>query len=83
MSRQSSAYLVLRNLGADLTIGIGNGVSLRNAISEPSITGIGSVQTSGITNRVMLTEVPEPGTIVLTLVMICACAAVLVRKARA
>lgn len=81
-SRQSSALLVLRNLGADLTIGIGNGVPLSSAISEPSIAGIGSVQTSGITNRITLTEVPEPGTIALTFVMVFGTGGLIVWRAR-
>jgi hypothetical protein len=81
-SRQSSALLVLRNLGADLTIGAGDDVTLRNAISEPSITGAGRVQTSGITNRLTVTDVPEPGTIALTLVLLFAFGVMLVRRAR-
>jgi hypothetical protein len=82
-SRQSSALLVLRNLGADLTIGVGNDVSLRNAITEPSITGFGSVATSGITDRVTVTTVPEPRTVALTLALLFGLGVLLVRRARA
>lgn len=80
MSRQSSALIVLRNLGADLTVGAGDGLSLRNAISEPSVTGFGSVQTAGITNRVTLMAVPEPATMALVLLAFAASGLAIWRK---
>jgi len=65
--RGSSAVIHLRNLGDDLQIGLAGGFSLLNAISEPSISGSGSVQTSGYTQSVSITTVPEPGSFVLIL----------------
>ena len=64
-NRGSSAVIHLRNLGPDLQIGLAGGFSLISAISEPSITGIGSVQTSGFTQSISATSVPEPSSFVL------------------
>ncbi|MCU1261719.1 MAG: hypothetical protein JWO80_4604 [Bryobacterales bacterium] len=78
-SPQSSALIVLQNLGSDLVIGMGGGMSLRNAITEPSVTGLGNVQTSGITHGVTLLNVPEPRT-TLTLVLALSCGVLLARR---
>ncbi len=63
----ASAYIELTNTGADLTIGLGDGYSVRNAASEPGIAGMGKVQTAGITRSVAITQAPEPGTWVLSI----------------
>lgn len=59
--RGSSAVIHLGNLGNYIQIGTTGGSSLLSAISEPSIRGAGPVQTSGITQRVDVVAVPEPG----------------------
>ncbi len=79
-SRQSSALIVLRNLGADLIIG--GGQPLANAISEPLVTGLGGMETSGLTRSVTLLGVPEPGTLALTVILVLAFGALLCRRAR-
>ncbi|MDQ2900094.1 MAG: PEP-CTERM sorting domain-containing protein [Acidobacteriota bacterium] len=61
----ASACIRLTNTGADLTIGLGAGYDIRDAISEPGIAGMGKVQTAGITRSVEITQAPEPGTWVL------------------
>lgn len=71
-SSQSVAEIVLVNDGNDVTIGLGPGFSLRNAVSEPGVSGAGPAETAGITREVDLvqeevlapgpTAVPEPGT---------------------
>ncbi|MDQ6708839.1 MAG: hypothetical protein M3Z85_23005 [Acidobacteriota bacterium] len=63
----ASACIELTNTGADLTIGLGAGYSVRNAASEPGIAGMGKVQTAGITRSVSITQAPEPGTWVLSI----------------
>ncbi len=64
-SRGSSAVIHLRNLGSNLQVGLDGGYSLLSAISEPSITGYGPVMTSGITQSMLVTAVPEPGSFLL------------------
>ena len=64
-SRGSSAVIHLRNLGQDLQIGLDGGYSLLSAVREPSITGVGSTQTSGITQNISASSVPEPGSFAL------------------
>jgi len=64
-SRGSSAVIHLRNRGNNLQIGIDGGYSLLSAISEPSITGYGPVTTSGVTQNLQMTAVPEPGSFTL------------------
>ncbi len=64
-SRGSSAVIHLRNVGQDLQIGLNDGYSLLSAFREPSIKGLGGVQTSGITQSITATSVPEPGSFAL------------------
>lgn len=64
-NRGSSAIIHLRNLGSDLQVGLEGGYSLLSAISEPSISGQGSVTTSGVTRSLQVTAVPEPGSLAL------------------
>jgi len=64
-SRGSGAVIHLRNLGSNLQVGLDGGYSLLSAISEPSISGYGPVMTSGITQSMQVTAVPEPGSFLL------------------
>ncbi len=64
-TRGSSAVIHLRNLGQDLQIGLDGGYSLLSSVREPSISGLGSVQTSGITQSISVTSAPEPGSFAL------------------
>ncbi len=64
-SRGSSAVIHLRNLGSNLQVGLDGGYSLLSAVSEPSISGYGPVMTSGITQSMQVTAVPEPGSFLL------------------
>ncbi|MDQ6675779.1 MAG: hypothetical protein M3Z09_00620 [Acidobacteriota bacterium] len=81
-SRGSGAVIHLRNLGHDLQIGMAGGFSLLSAISEPSIRGAGPVQTSGITQRIDVVAVPEPGGLALAGLIGIAALAVTLRRLR-
>ncbi|MGI8989896.1 MAG: PEP-CTERM sorting domain-containing protein [Bryobacteraceae bacterium] len=76
----AAARIQLTNTGAELTIGLGAGYSIRNAVSEPGVTGMGKVQTAGITRSVAITQAPEPGTWVLTVAGLFAIAAIGARR---
>jgi hypothetical protein len=56
-----AARIVLHNLGPGVFIGIGDGYTVRNSVSEPGLTGEGSCSVSGITGTVTVVG-PEPGT---------------------
>lgn len=55
------ALFVLSNVGAATTIGIGPGYTVRNAVSEPDMTGSGPWHVGGITESVIVSN-PEPAT---------------------
>lgn len=56
-----AARIRLQNLGAALEVTLGPGYTVRNAISEPGVSGVGNAQTAGLTGRVMYAN-PEPAT---------------------
>jgi len=58
-SYNDAAWFQLRNVGEGLTVGLGPGYSVRNAISEQ--VGDGERTVSGVTGHVIL-ENPEPAT---------------------
>ena len=60
-----NARIRLDNTGSDVTLGLGAGYTLRSAISEPNVRGPGPVTTAGVTQSVVVTQAPEPGTWVL------------------
>ncbi len=56
-----TARMVLQNLGPAIVLGIGPGYTVRNAISEPDVTGAGPDTVAGITGTVTVDN-PEPAT---------------------
>ncbi len=56
-----AARIRLRNLGAALDVTLGPGYTVRNAVSEPGVSGLGNAQTAGLTGPVMYSN-PEPAT---------------------
>ncbi len=60
-SYDGGARIRLRNLGSGFTIGIGPDYTVRSAVREPGIAGLGPAQTSGITGQVVIAN-PEPAT---------------------
>jgi len=57
----NAAVIRLHNLGDPFTIGLGSPYSVRDAISEPGISGPGPARTAGIPGEVTL-SIPEPAT---------------------
>ncbi len=56
-----TARIELWNRGPGLTVGLGPGYTMRNAITAPGVRGMGPAETSGYVTRVELVN-PEPGT---------------------
>jgi hypothetical protein len=67
------AEFLIQNLGANLTIGLGDGYSINNAVIEPMLTA-GYLQTAGATQQIQVAAaVPEPalwGAVALTFLIL-------------
>jgi hypothetical protein len=56
-----TARIVLENLGPDVTLGIGPGYLVRNAVSVPGVTGLGPARVAAVVQTVTVAN-PEPAT---------------------
>jgi hypothetical protein len=72
------AEIVLRNLGPDVLLGLGDGYTIRNSVTVPGVTGMGDASVGGIPGSAFI-ETPELGTGVLA--AIGAAALILFRRA--
>ena len=61
-----SGRIVVRNLGGGLDVGLGPGYTIRNAVLEPDVWGLGPSTVAGLTRQVTISN-PEPSTALLVL----------------
>jgi hypothetical protein len=61
-----SGRIVVRNRGGNFDVGLGPGYTVRNAVLEPDVWGLGPRTVAGLTRQVTITN-PEPSTALLAL----------------